>query len=73
MIAGGGYNDDAIAQMRKAAEGTKNVPWLRVDTTIPSPTPGTPEYAQAVMKRTKDKMLELQSTDRLGIGDVVFF
>ena len=72
VILGGGYDDAATAQMRKAAEGTKNVPWLRVDTTIPAPTPGSPEYAEAVMKRTKNKMLELQSTDKLGVGDVVF-
>ncbi|KAF3004254.1 hypothetical protein E8E13_007844 [Curvularia kusanoi] len=73
VLLGGAFNDQDIKELREANKGTKEVPWLRPDTTKPAPPPG-PEYGKAMVARIKETMKELEETNKLdGNGDVVWF
>ncbi|KAJ4384207.1 hypothetical protein N0V86_001054 [Didymella sp. IMI 355093] len=72
VILGGAFDDTAIAELRRAAEGTKDVPWLRADMSLPAPPPG-PEYAMAVVQRIKERVKELERKGEWGGEGVVWF
>ena len=71
VVAGGGYDDAAISQMREACAGVLSVPWLRPDITKPAPPLG-PEYGKAMVARVKACLKELESEGKLA-GDAVYF
>jgi hypothetical protein len=72
IILGAGYGDEMIEQMRDAAKGTKEVPWLRPDTSKPAPPIG-PEYGKAMVMRIKETVEVLQERGDLGKGGVVWY
>ncbi|KAF9699048.1 hypothetical protein EKO04_003110 [Ascochyta lentis] len=68
VLLGAAFDDQGIQELRKAAEGTKNVPWLR-----PAPPPG-PEYGKAMVARIKKAVKGLEERRELeGNGGVVWF
>ncbi len=71
MIAGGGYDDASIAEMREACEGKSNIPWLRPDMKKPT-LPLGPAYGKALVDRIKVLMKELAEDGKLQ-GDGVYF
>lgn len=73
ILLGAAFDDQGIQELREAARGTKDVPWLRPDTSKPTPPPG-PEYGKAMVMRIKETMKELEANSQLeGNGDVVWF
>lgn len=74
VVTGAGYDEEAVETMRKACDtngqGSK-VPWLRPDTSIPTPPLG-PKYGEAMTKRVKVCLRELEEEGRMG-GDGVYF
>lgn len=75
IVTGAGYDEAAVDKMRKACndrgnEGSK-VPWLRPDTSIPTPPLG-PKYGEAMVRRVKSCLRELEEEGRM-IGDGVYF
>lgn len=72
VLLGAGYDDEAIEQMREAAKGTKNVPWLRPDTTKPAPPLG-PEYGKALVARIKETIKELGEQGKMDEDAVVWY
>ena len=79
VILGGGYDDQAIAELRQAvsmSEGTAKVPWLKADPkkTEHGPVPGTDDYAISAALRVKEAMKTIQATKRLDEHeDGIFF
>jgi hypothetical protein len=77
LILGGAYDDAAIAELQGLvqAAGGRRVPWLRVDSTTFGETPGSPEYAAAVGRRCRDKVLRLEEEGKLDAveGDAVYY
>ncbi|OKL63923.1 hypothetical protein UA08_00475 [Talaromyces atroroseus] len=59
IILGAGYDDQAIKQLREAAGSVSSVPWLRPDTTKPTPPLGA-AYGQALVDRIKETVKRLQ-------------
>ncbi|KAJ6010144.1 hypothetical protein N7499_004453 [Penicillium canescens] len=58
VILGGGYDDEAITQLREAvtsSPGTIKIPWLKADPekTKVGPTPGSEKYCRAAASRMK--------------------
>ncbi|KAB8073440.1 hypothetical protein BDV29DRAFT_136889 [Aspergillus leporis] len=58
VILGGGYDDEAVTQLREAvtsSPGTVKIPWLKADPekTKAGPTPGSEEYCRAAASRMK--------------------
>ncbi|KAJ4992753.1 hypothetical protein SVAN01_01799 [Stagonosporopsis vannaccii] len=73
VVLGAAFDDQGIEELREAAEGTKDVPWLRPDTSKPTPPPG-PEYGKAMVARVKETVSSLEKEGKLeGNGDVVWF
>lgn len=73
VLLGAAFDDQSIQELRNAAGGTKNVPWLRPDTTKPTPPPG-PEYGKAMVARIKETVKDLEAKGSLeGNGEVVWF
>lgn len=73
VLLGAAFNDQDIQELREAAKGTKDVPWLRPDTSKPTPPPG-PEYGKAMVERIKETMKELHASGKLeGNGDVTWY
>ncbi|KAG9200764.1 hypothetical protein G6514_006620 [Epicoccum nigrum] len=73
VLLGAAFNDQGIEELREAAKDTKNVPWLRPDTSKPTP-PFGPEYGKAMVTRIKSAMKELEEQGKLdGNGDIVWF
>ncbi|KZM19779.1 uncharacterized protein EKO05_0004158 [Ascochyta rabiei] len=73
IFLGAAFDDRDIQELRKAAESTTKVPWLRPDTTKPAPPPG-PEYGKAMVARIKETVKGLEGrTELKGNGDVVWF
>ncbi len=72
VIMGGGYDDAAIAEMRKACQGAGNVPWLRPDLTKAAPPLG-PGYGEALVERVKALLKELAEKDEMGRDGVYFY
>jgi hypothetical protein len=72
VLLGAGYDDEAIEQMREAATGTKDVPWLRPDNTKPAPPLG-PEYGKALVARIKETIVELTEKEKMNEDGVVWY
>jgi hypothetical protein len=73
VLLGAAFDDQGIQELREAAKGTKDVPWLRPDTTKPTPPPG-PEYGKAIVARVKETLKGLEERGELeGNGEVVWF
>lgn len=73
VLLGAAFDDQGIKDLREAAKGTKNVPWLRPDTSKPTPPPG-PEYGKAMVARIKERVASLDKEGKLeGNGEVVWF
>ena len=73
VVLGAAFDDQGIEELREASKGTRNVPWLRPDTSKPTPPPG-PEYGKAMVARIKEKMESLEKEGKLdGNGDIVWF
>ncbi|KAL4875741.1 hypothetical protein BJY04DRAFT_201266 [Aspergillus karnatakaensis] len=73
IILGAGYTDEDIDAMRAVSvgEGSKGVPWIRADTSKPTPPLG-PEYGKDAVRRVKAAFEEIQ--DKGGLeGDGVFW
>ncbi|KUJ06907.1 uncharacterized protein LY89DRAFT_661557 [Mollisia scopiformis] len=73
VVTGAGYDEEAVEKMRKAcsAKGGSRVPWLRPDTSIPTPPLG-PKYGEAMVRRVKGCLRELEEEGRME-GDGVYF
>lgn len=76
IIFGAAFEDQDIQELREAVKGvkgTKRVPWLRPDTSKPTPPPG-PEYGKAMVTRIKETIKELEEKGELeGNGEIVWF
>ncbi len=73
VLLGAAFDDQGIKELRDAAKGTRDVPWLRPDTSKPTPPPG-PEYGKAMVARIKETVDLLEMEGRLeGNGEVVWF
>lgn len=73
IVLGAAFDDEGIEALREAAKGTKDVPWLRPDTSKPTPPPG-PDYGKAMVARIKEKVASLVDEGKLeGNGKVVWF
>lgn len=73
ILLGAAFNNRDIEELREAAKGTKDVPWLRPDVSKPSPPLG-PEYGKAMVGRIKETVKALERDGKLeGNGDVVWF
>ncbi|KAF7340958.1 hypothetical protein MSAN_02081100 [Mycena sanguinolenta] len=71
IVFGGAYQDSLFEAVRKAVAetpGTKRIPWLRVDSSRPHPPIG-PEYAAAVVARTKAMLSKLESEGKFDAED----
>ncbi|KAJ6457361.1 hypothetical protein C8R45DRAFT_1033485 [Mycena sanguinolenta] len=71
IVFGGAYEDAMIDAVRKAVaetSGTKRIPWLRVDSNRPHPPIG-PEYAAAIVARTKAMLAKLESEGKFDAED----
>ena len=69
VVAGSGYDDSAIAEMREACKGN-NVPWLRADSKKYQPGPG---YGAALVERLKAYMTEMVKSGKMEGDEVHFF
>lgn len=73
IVLGGGYSD-GFDELRAAVEKQFDEPegsglvWLRHDGSKPAPTPGTPEYGQAMIERTRERLGALKEQGILGSG-----
>ncbi|KAF2632678.1 hypothetical protein BU25DRAFT_417281 [Macroventuria anomochaeta] len=73
VLLGAAFDDEGVKELMEAAKGTKDVPWLRPDTSKPAPPPG-PEYGQAMVKRIKEAVRGLEERGELvGNGGIVWF
>jgi hypothetical protein len=73
VLLGAAFDYQGIEELREAAKGTKDVPWLRPDTSKPTP-PFGPGYGKAMVTRIKCAMKELEGQGKLdGNGGVVWF
>ena len=73
VLLGAAFDDQGVQELKEAAKGAKSVPWLRPDTSKPTPPPG-PEYGKAMVTRIKEKMKDLEERGELeGNGEVVWF
>ncbi|KAK6193686.1 hypothetical protein LQW54_012215 [Pestalotiopsis sp. IQ-011] len=75
VILGGGYDDAAAEVMLKATrahEGARGVPWLRPDSSKPSPPLG-PEYGKALVARIKELIPKLESENKMDSTEVHYF
>lgn len=71
MIVGAGYNDADFEKLREACKGKSNVPWLRNDTSKPSPPPG-PGFGEALVERVKVCLRGLAEEGKMD-GDGIYF
>jgi hypothetical protein len=71
FLLGGAYTDEDIQRLKELLEGTlgvRSIPWLRVDSSKPSPPIG-PEYAVAVVARFKEVLKKLEAEGKLNEDD----
>ena len=63
MIFGGGFNDEAITEIRQASQDVSNVPWLRPNMEgLKPPAPGEEvAYGEKIAKRVKTLLEELNA------------
>lgn len=75
IVLGGGYDDAAVKEIRAAVgkkEGAKDIPWLRPDTSVPTPPLG-PEYGKAMVQRTKACLDGLKKDGKIKGSEEVLF
>jgi hypothetical protein len=72
VILGAGYDDQAVKQLREAAGRVSSVPWLRPDTTKPTPPLG-PAYGQVLVDRIKEAVKDLQGKGGMDKDAVVWY
>jgi hypothetical protein len=72
VVFGGGFTDDEFEVIRKACDGKGSVPWLRLDTSLPTPPLG-PEYGKHVAERLKATLKSLESEGKLGQDGLYLF
>lgn len=72
VIIGGGYDDDAVAQIRKACEGKSRVPWMRPDMSTPTP-PFGPQFAAALGGRVKICLKRLGEEGQMGADGMFLY
>ncbi|RSM11820.1 hypothetical protein CDV31_006588 [Fusarium ambrosium] len=68
ILLGGAFDEATIAPLRdvvKATSGTRNIPWVLQDLTLPAPPVGTAEYSALMTKRSKDALLKLEQEGKL--------
>lgn len=51
VVAGRGYDDDAMKLLRDACKGKRGINWVTADMTVPAPTPGGPSYPDHIVGR----------------------
>ncbi|KAJ7360848.1 hypothetical protein DFH08DRAFT_360188 [Mycena albidolilacea] len=71
IVFGGAYEDSQIEDVRRAVaetDGTKRIPWLRVDRSLPHPPIG-PEYAAVIVDRMKALLGKLEGEGKLDVED----
>lgn len=72
VILGGGYTDADIELMFNASAGLRPIPWLRPDLTKPAPPLG-PKYGKAMVKRVKERLVELEKGGKMNDEQVVWY
>ncbi|KAJ5161024.1 hypothetical protein N7492_006416 [Penicillium capsulatum] len=78
VILGGGYDDEAITQLREAvtsSPGTVKIPWLKADPekTKAGPTPGSEEYCRSAASRMKYTLGSILARSDLESDDETFY
>ncbi|KAH7126052.1 hypothetical protein EDB81DRAFT_765136 [Dactylonectria macrodidyma] len=68
VVLGAAYEDEGINAMREAASQVANIPWIKQDTSLPTPPLG-PEYGKAMVVRVKESLSKLDASGKLGIGE----
>lgn len=69
VILGAGYDDEGAKVMMEASKGIYPIPWLRPDTSKPTPLLG-PEYGKALVQRIKDLAPQLEKEDKMNEENV---
>lgn len=72
VILGAAFDDQGVEELRDAAKGSREVPWLRPDAGVKMPPPG-PEYGRVMVERIKKRVRVLEDGGMLGEGGVVWF
>ena len=71
VILGGAFDEATVESLHSLCtqtSGARTVPWLRQDTTKPTPPLG-PEYGKAMVQRTKEALKRLVEEGRLDGND----
>ena len=71
VILGGAFDEATIESLRSLCAqttGARRVPWLRQDTTKPTPPLG-PKYGKAMIQRTKETLKRLADEGKLDGSD----
>lgn len=72
VILGAGYDDEGAKVMMEASKGIYPIPWLRPDTSQPTPPIG-PEYGKALGQRIKDLAPQLEKEDKMNEENVFWY
>jgi len=74
VVCGAGYDDEQLAQMRSAVEkeGKVQVPWLRPDSSVPTPPLGS-EYGKHMVGRVKACLGKLKEEREMEGDKVVYY
>lgn len=69
IVPGGGYNDEDLTRIQSALDqaGAPLIPFIRPDMNVSMPPVG-PEYGVRIAQRTKQAVLELFNSGKLGVG-----
>jgi hypothetical protein len=71
VIAGGGYDDAMVKEMRDACQGESSVPWLRPDmSALPPQGPG---YGAAMAEKVRACLAGLAREEKMNDGGVYFY
>ncbi|KAJ5504573.1 hypothetical protein N7463_007447 [Penicillium fimorum] len=75
VIAGGGYNDAAFEQLRKACDGKSSIPWLRHDISkdIDPRQPRPIEYGEQIAKKIVQCLQGLEKDKKMDKDGVYWF
>jgi hypothetical protein len=72
IILGGGYDDASTEILMNAAKDVKSLPWLRPDSSKPSPPVG-PEYGKALVQRIKELIPQLEKDGKMNEAKVFWY
>lgn len=67
VILGGAFTDEDAAEMMKATAHLHPIPWLRPDTSKPTPPLG-PAYGKAMVDRIKERIPQLEKDGEMAQG-----